>query len=172
MPSDDDDIPLEAPFPPVDYQKTPIKLLLFTMRHSLVSSVAPLCLCRFVASFQVAPTFQSRQSWASNTVLRSTPVDEGGDKAAEKEKVGNLLADDEWTGLGIELTELVRTAVIEDLKKKSRDFLGKDEYKGTSSDHDSYLSQHGDFYVEKVSPNNSCARRYSGRLLEGIRYSR
>lgn len=47
-----------------------------------------------------------------------------------KEQVGNLVADDEWEGLGMELTELVRTAVLQDLKRTSRDFLGKDEYKG------------------------------------------
>jgi len=45
------------------------------------------------------------------------------------EQVGNLCADDEWMGLSMELSELVRVAVIEDVKKKSRDFLGKDEYK-------------------------------------------
>ena len=47
----------------------------------------------------------------------------------KEEVVGNLVADDEWEGLGMELTELVRVAVVEDLKKNARDFLGKDEYK-------------------------------------------
>lgn len=47
----------------------------------------------------------------------------------EEEKVGNLIADDEWIGLGMELSDLVKTAVVEDLKKNARDFLGKDEYK-------------------------------------------
>ena len=47
----------------------------------------------------------------------------------EKEKVGNLVADDEWSGLTMELTELVRTAIVEDIKSQARDFLGKDEYK-------------------------------------------
>lgn len=50
-------------------------------------------------------------------------------KQEKKSLVGNLVADDEWEGLGMELSELVRTAVIEDLKKNARDFLGKDEYK-------------------------------------------
>lgn len=47
----------------------------------------------------------------------------------KKQAVGNLVADDEWMGLSMELGELVRVAVVEDLKKNARDFLGKDEYK-------------------------------------------
>ena len=49
--------------------------------------------------------------------------------AAEAEKVGNLVADDEYLGLGMELAETVRIAVLEDVKKNARDFLGKDDYK-------------------------------------------
>ena len=48
--------------------------------------------------------------------------------AEEKEALGNLVADEEWAGLYMELADVVRTAVVEDLKKNSRDFLGKDEY--------------------------------------------
>ena len=47
----------------------------------------------------------------------------------KKEAVGNLVEDDEWMGLSMELGELVRTAIIEDLKKNARVFLGKEEYK-------------------------------------------
>jgi hypothetical protein len=50
----------------------------------------------------------------------------------EKEKadaVGNLVANDEWEGLTMELSELIRTAVIEDIKSNAREFLGKDDYK-------------------------------------------
>jgi len=47
----------------------------------------------------------------------------------KKEAIGNLVADDEWMGLSMELGELVRVAVIEDLKRNARDFLGKDDYK-------------------------------------------
>jgi hypothetical protein len=46
----------------------------------------------------------------------------------EKKAVGNLVADEEWAGLSMELADVVRTAVVEDLKKNSRDFLGKDDY--------------------------------------------
>jgi len=48
--------------------------------------------------------------------------------AEEEERVGNLVADEEWVGLSMELADVVRTAVVEDLKKNSRDFIGKDEY--------------------------------------------
>ena len=47
----------------------------------------------------------------------------------KKQAVGNLVQDDEWNGLGMELSETIRMAVIEDLKKNAREFLGKDDYK-------------------------------------------
>ena len=47
----------------------------------------------------------------------------------DKEKaVGNLVQEDEWNGLGIELAETIRRAVVEDMKEKTRDFIGKDDY--------------------------------------------
>ena len=46
----------------------------------------------------------------------------------EQKEIGNLVADAEWAGLSMELADVVRTAVIEDLKKNSREFLNKDEY--------------------------------------------
>jgi len=49
--------------------------------------------------------------------------------AAEREQIGNLVADDEYLGLTLELTELVRIAIREELKAKLRDFVGKDDYK-------------------------------------------
>jgi hypothetical protein len=64
------------------------------------------------------------------------PAREGGLKeepvfASEEEKkeaVGNLVADDEWAGVTMELSELVRKAVVEDIKTKAREFLGKEDY--------------------------------------------
>jgi len=47
----------------------------------------------------------------------------------QTESVSNLCADDEWMGLSMELSELVRVAVVEDLKKNTKDFIGKDDYK-------------------------------------------
>jgi len=48
---------------------------------------------------------------------------------AKKEAVGNLVEDDEWAGLTMELGDIVKKAVEEDLKKNAREFLGKDDYK-------------------------------------------
>lgn len=48
---------------------------------------------------------------------------------AEVEKVNNLVADDEWLGLGMELAIVFRSAVRESLKKSVRDFTGSDDYK-------------------------------------------
>jgi hypothetical protein len=47
----------------------------------------------------------------------------------KKAAVGNLIANDEWLGLGMELSETIRLAVTEDLKKNAKDFLGKEDYK-------------------------------------------
>lgn len=71
----------------------------------------------------------------SSSLLRN--VDEAGSEAGatpavseeEVAKVGNLVADDEWMGLSMELSEIVRMAIIEDVKAKTSDFIGKDEYK-------------------------------------------
>ena len=42
----------------------------------------------------------------------------------EREAVTNLVADDEWEGLSIELGHIVKKAVVEDLKANAPDFLG------------------------------------------------
>lgn len=47
----------------------------------------------------------------------------------EVEKVGNLVTDDEWMGLGMELSEIVRCAVLEEVKRNTADFIGKEDYK-------------------------------------------
>mmetsp|Transcript_13760 Transcript_13760/g.17955 ORF Transcript_13760/g.17955 Transcript_13760/m.17955 type:complete len:285 (+) Transcript_13760:148-1002(+) len=47
----------------------------------------------------------------------------------KKEAVGNLIANDEWTGLTMELSEIVRASVVEDMKLNAREFLGKEDYK-------------------------------------------
>jgi len=46
----------------------------------------------------------------------------------KKEIVGNLVADDEWDGLSMELSEKIRLAIVEDIKKNTRDFIGKADY--------------------------------------------
>ena len=72
------------------------------------------------------PKDSTSSSSSSDLDLASLSFESDDDK---KEAVGNLVADDEWMGLSMELGELVRLAVVEDLKKNAREFLGKDEYK-------------------------------------------
>ena len=104
------------------------------MKHSIYV-VAGCLMLSSVRAFQLAPTSQ-RPLLAGFTsppkFSRSMATEQGNDAAdaSNEEAVGNLVADDEWEGLGMELSEIVRIAVIEDLKKKSRDFLGKEEYEG------------------------------------------
>jgi len=47
----------------------------------------------------------------------------------KQEVVGNLVADDEYLGLTMELTELVRLSIKEELKGRVREFTGSDDYK-------------------------------------------
>ena len=49
-------------------------------------------------------------------------------KEEKEQVVGNLVEDDEWNGLTLELSELIRLSIIEDLKKNTREFLDKDDY--------------------------------------------
>ena len=66
---------------------------------------------------------------ADDTELVDAELIDFASEEEKKEAVGNLVADDEWMGLTMELTELIRLSVIQDLKKNAREFLGKDEYK-------------------------------------------
>uniref|UniRef100_A0A7S4R085 Uncharacterized protein n=1 Tax=Ditylum brightwellii TaxID=49249 RepID=A0A7S4R085_9STRA len=89
--------------------------------------------CRSSSS-PLTPRFSSDDDTAAGNDNDDTAKEEeestNGKFTAEEEKaVGNLVADDEWAGLSMELTELVRVAVLEDVKKQTRDFLGKDDYK-------------------------------------------
>ncbi|EOD12266.1 hypothetical protein EMIHUDRAFT_120154 [Emiliania huxleyi CCMP1516] len=49
--------------------------------------------------------------------------------AADAAAVGNLVEDDEWLGLAMEMAILVRVAVREEAKKQIRGFTSKDDYK-------------------------------------------
>lgn len=67
---------------------------------------------------------------ASSTVVYSSEA-EGSEPPTEEEKekaVGNLVENDEWEGLTMELSEVIKVAVIEDMKKNTKDFLGKEDY--------------------------------------------
>mmetsp|Transcript_7056 Transcript_7056/g.10302 ORF Transcript_7056/g.10302 Transcript_7056/m.10302 type:complete len:278 (+) Transcript_7056:138-971(+) len=104
-----------------------MKISLFTLfaaqsccAFSVVTLRAPPSLSTATTLFSVAePTDEELQS----VVEKSKLSDE------EVEKVGNLVSDDEWMGLGMELSEIVRVAVIEESKKNVADFIGKEDYK-------------------------------------------
>ena len=63
--------------------------------------------------------------------------------AEEEKELGNLVANEEWSGLSMELTEVIATAVVEDLKLKSRDFLGENMHH--------YLQQYLPFFLLTIS---------------------
>lgn len=48
---------------------------------------------------------------------------------AQKAEVGNLVEDDEWLGLAMELAIVTRSAIRESMKANVREFTGKDDYK-------------------------------------------
>ena len=78
-------------------------------------------------------TTTSNQKFRQSRPLHSTPEPTNESEeveltAEEEAKIGNLVANEEWSGLSMELAEIVRTAVVEDMKKNSRDFLGKEDY--------------------------------------------
>ena len=101
----------------------------------------------FSAAFSVIPAssrsiskhhnFASSPGWnpqkTNRVVLRSGEGDgEVVEPTTEEEKaeaVGNLVENDEWEGLTMELSEVIKMAVVEDIKKNTRDFLGKEDYK-------------------------------------------
>ena len=98
-------------------------------------------------AFTVAPSASCSFSNHANTLVPRKPSvvvvysSEGEEKepVTEEEKeqvtedqkeeaVGNLVENDEWEGLTMELSEVIKMAVVEDIKKKTREFTGKDQY--------------------------------------------
>lgn len=81
--------------------------------------------------FALAPGMNLQK--ANRVVLHSSEGDgEVGEPTTEEEKteaVGNLVENDEWEGLTMELSEVIKMAVVEDIKKNTKEFLGKDDYK-------------------------------------------
>eukprot|EP00980_Cylindrotheca_fusiformis_P010827 scaffold2447_cov110-Cylindrotheca_fusiformis.AAC.9 len=114
---------------------------LFLESHSF--SVLPKSTTTKTASVSHCSNTEQQRRHVAWIPLHSTSAEGGGEVEKEKvvddiqnwtpeekkKAVGNLVADDEWEGLGMELTELVRVAVLEDLKQNARNFLGKDDYK-------------------------------------------
>ena len=82
---------------------------------------------------QIGSSARFHPRTTSSTVIYSSDGDDAASKepTTEEEKadaVGNLVENDEWEGLTMELSEIIQTAVVEDIKKNARDFIGKDEY--------------------------------------------
>lgn len=112
-------------------------LFVFGMLQALelASSFAPL-IKSGNPTFYNNPTFiTSASAQVSHNHRNSGPLfnaENDEDKLTKEEKeelVGNLVADDEWMGLSMEISELVRVAIMEDVKSKTSDFIGKDDYK-------------------------------------------
>ncbi len=102
-------------------------ILIATFAQSSAFSVAPRSNLASVSStFSKTTLFNAAEpsDEEMQTALDSSKLSD-----EEVEKVGNLVADDEWMGLGLELSEIVRVAVIEEVKKNTAEFIGKDEYK-------------------------------------------
>jgi hypothetical protein len=85
------------------------------------------CLGKSVTFLTATP--ESSESDSPNSEQVDAELVEFASEEEKKEAVGNLVEEDEWGGLTMELTEIIRLSVIEDLKKNTREFLGKDEYK-------------------------------------------
>jgi uncharacterized protein YdeI (BOF family) len=80
-------------------------------------------------STDAEPVPAETESNESDAPLVDTEMVEFSTEEEKKEAVGNLVADDEWMGLTMELSELIRVSIIEDFKQNVAEFLGKDDYK-------------------------------------------
>ena len=74
------------------------------------------------------PTDVEADATAATTPAAASEIPTAEEEEEEKKRLGNLVADEEWNGLSLELADIIRMAVVEDLKKNSREFLGKEEY--------------------------------------------
>jgi HAMP domain-containing protein len=82
------------------------------------------------------PTTRSAGSLLSMASTTTPPPSEQDDDdgavdaetTERNETIGNLVADDEWAGVTMKLSQLIRKSIEEDLKQKAREFLGKEEY--------------------------------------------
>lgn len=77
--------------------------------------------------FQATAEDDTEDAPSGNLVSEATIID--AEITEKREAVGNLVADDEWAGVTMELSQLIKKSIEEDLKQKTREFLGKDEYK-------------------------------------------
>ena len=84
--------------------------------------------------FSYLDSLDSKALAEADAAMKAMPAEE------RKEKIGKMIADDEWYGLAVEMTEAVRAAVVQDVMKKQKavadgvkgkttEFIGKDQYK-------------------------------------------
>jgi len=78
---------------------------------------------------KLSPSFITYHPNNCKSILKTSSSGDIEFETQEEERIGNLVADDEWMGLSMELSEVVRLAVVEDIKKSTREFTGKDDYK-------------------------------------------
>jgi len=100
-----------------------------TKNHNqvLITSTTPAFIQSTLSSPLITTSFPLKSTPDNND--SETNIDEIISSKEEKEEaVGNLIADDEWMGLTMEITEMVRIAILEDVKGKTADFIGKDDY--------------------------------------------
>mmetsp|Transcript_38062 Transcript_38062/g.69581 ORF Transcript_38062/g.69581 Transcript_38062/m.69581 type:complete len:182 (+) Transcript_38062:69-614(+) len=111
--------------------------------RSLLTAVLVLPACAFVVpkfySQQLRSTLITTQAVDAELVPTApelvptapTKVEPAPDASAEEKAdfIASLAEDDEWNGLTMELTGLIGKAVEEDMKRVTRGFIGKEEYK-------------------------------------------
>jgi len=97
-----------------------------SLAFGVLSSPHQRCAVRVISR---QPFYLSSESQQDSTSKDEAPQMDSMTEEEKEEIVGNLVADDEWNGLTLELSELVRLSIVEDLKKNTREFLGKDDYK-------------------------------------------
>ena len=98
-------------------------------------SVVPLLwMLQFVVTtanaFGIVPVIPRRVAYRNTRSMSEDAFDEIKFSSEEEKRkvVGNLVEDDEWNGLGMELSEAICKAISEDVKKNAREFLGKEDY--------------------------------------------
>jgi len=90
------------------------------MRLHLLSATLSLALPGFGHGFVVPTARLTARTGLSESSEQQSDTESPPLTPEEEEKVGNLVANEEWAGLSMELAEVVTTAVVEDLKKNSR----------------------------------------------------
>jgi len=107
-----------------------LQLLLVALIHNIDISAAFSAPSRSLSNHGVVSSgSHPRTTRGSPMVVFAGEGEEPNTEEEKTEAVGNLVENDEWEGLTMELSEVIKMAVVEDVKKNTRDFIGKEEYK-------------------------------------------